>query len=96
MKAEIAINGGQNDVGLGIINEVRTFYGIDELTDDDVTNDYGGDYTELLIEERDKTLCFMGLRLLDQRRFNKWHLAADTWMHFPISFSERQANPNID
>ena len=97
MKAEIEIRDGNNETGLDIINTIRTSYGIDALTADDVTNDYAGDYLELLYVERDKTLCFTGMRLIDQRRFDKWHLDINaTWQRFPISNDERKVNPNFD
>jgi starch-binding outer membrane protein, SusD/RagB family len=49
----------------------------------------------LLIEERDKTLMYKGLRVVDQYRFNLWHLESDSWQLYPIPYSERIQNPNI-
>ncbi len=96
IKAELAIRGGGNATALTLINEVRAAYGIDALTDQDITDNYGGDYLECLIDERDKEFCFEGMRLLDQRHFNKWHLdPAKTWQYFPIGYDELQANPNL-
>lgn len=97
MQAEFEIRSGANGAGLTIINEVRASHGISALTDEDVTNNYGGDYLELLYVERDKELAFMGMRLLDQLRFDKWHLDHNsTWERMPISLDERRANDNID
>jgi starch-binding outer membrane protein, SusD/RagB family len=49
--------------------------------------------------ERDKQLFAIGLRLLDQRRFNRWHFPASNaesaWYFLPISESERSNNPNL-
>ncbi len=97
MKAEIAIRNDDPDGGLTIVNNVRSTYGLDALTDQDITDMYGGDYLEMIYVERDKELCFTGMRLIDQRRFDKWHIdESKTWQHLPINYEERQANPNID
>jgi tetratricopeptide (TPR) repeat protein len=94
--AELSIRQANNEAGLTLINEVRAAYGIDALTADDITDKFGGDYLEMLIAERDKEFAFEGMRLIDQRRFGKWHLDLDkTWQHFPIGYDERQANPNL-
>lgn len=45
--------------------------------------------------ERDKELNCTGNRLLDQRRFKRWHLPAGTWQYLPITVSERSRNPNL-
>lgn len=95
--AEAAIRGNDYVTGMGYINDIRGFYGVTEMTDDMVTNDFGGNYLEMLYVERDKTLAFQGLRVLDQRRFDKWHLnKATTWQFFPIIQDERDVNPNFD
>lgn len=96
MLAELAIRSGSDGEGLGLINEVRASHGISALTADDVTTMYGGDYLELIYVERDKELAFTGMRLIDQLRFDKWHLGADTWKRMPISKRERDANDNIN
>ena len=86
MLAETEIRAGNSAGALTRINNVRASHGIDALTAVDL---------DVLYQERDKELCFTGLRLLDQRRFNKWHLGAGTWKYFPITQSERNINPNI-
>lgn len=96
IKAEIAIRNSDDATGLELINEVRAASSIDPLTDDDVQTKYDGDYLELLIAERDKEFAFEGMRLIDQRRFGKWHLELNrTWQHFPIGYDERQINKNL-
>ncbi|MCZ6673506.1 MAG: hypothetical protein O7C75_11280 [Verrucomicrobia bacterium] len=50
----------------------------------------------LLIEERDKTLHLKGTRIVDQRRFNLWHLPDGKFKNYmPIPRSETNRNPNI-
>lgn len=68
------------------VNAVRSFY---KLTTRTTTN------LDSVYIERDKTLFGMGQRLIDQRRFNKWHLGATTWRYMPIGLPERQTNPNL-
>ncbi|MFC1481617.1 hypothetical protein ACFL6E_05170 [Candidatus Neomarinimicrobiota bacterium] len=89
MLAELDIRGG--GTGLTNINAVRASHGIPDLASADMS---------VLIEERDKELCFTGLRLVDQRRFdadyNTWHLDAALWRYLPISDEERVTNSNID
>lgn len=86
MLAETEIRAGNSAGALTRINDVRASYGIDPLASADL---------DVLYEERDKELCFTGIRLVDQRRFNKWHLGPGTWKYFPITQSERNINPNI-
>ena len=86
MLAETELRTGNSTGALTRINNVRASHGIDALTAVDL---------DVLYQERDKELCFTGLRLIDQRRFNNWHLGAGTWKYFPITQSERNINPNI-
>jgi hypothetical protein len=96
MKAELAVRiAGDKATSLALVNEVRTFWGIDPLSDALINANYNGDYLEMIYVERDKELAFTGMRLIDQRRFNKWHLGNATWKFMPISYSERMANPNL-
>ncbi len=71
---------------LGRINAVRASHGLSDLNAADMA---------ALMLERDKELFTMGLRLPDQRRFDTWHLGADTWPFFPITQSERNGNDNF-
>jgi hypothetical protein len=49
--------------------------------------------------ERDKQLFATGMRLVDQRRWNRWHfapaVAATAWYYLPIAQNERNTNPNL-
>lgn len=84
MLAECEIRTGGS--GLARINAVRASHGIAALTAADL---------EVLYVERDKELCFTGIRPIDQRRFDKWHLGPGTWKYFPITERERNINNNL-
>jgi starch-binding outer membrane protein, SusD/RagB family len=84
MLAECKIRRGVS--GLEHINRVRAFYGLKALETATL---------ETIITERDKELFCTGMRLPDQRRFNRWHLDAGTWQYLPIPQSERDLNPNL-
>lgn len=90
MLAELDLRAGNSGGALNRINSVRASHGIDPLTAADMT---------VLIQERDKELCFTGVRLPDQRRFNAdyntWHLASGLWQYLPIPDRERSINPNL-
>jgi len=96
MKAELAIRSGDNAGGLASVNEIRVSHNIKQLTASDVQTKFAGKYLDMLYEERDKELCFTGIRLNDERRFDKWHLdKTKTWQFLPISDTERRMNPNL-
>jgi hypothetical protein len=84
--AEIAIREGQAAPALARINAVRSSHGLDAMPSATLDSIY---------VERDKELFCTGMRLIDQRRFNKWHLAQGTWKFLPISSSERETNKNL-
>ena len=86
MLAEVEIRSGDPGA-LTRMNNVRDSHGLDPLTSVDLN---------VLIEERDKELFVTGIRLMDQRRFDLWHLAEDTWQYLPITNNERNANPHIN
>lgn len=88
MLAELAIRNGDSDTALGLINSVRAVAGVDALEE--------VDGLQTIIDERDKQLFAQGIRLVDQRRFDIWHLGADTWRFLPITESERNDNPNLN
>lgn len=96
--AEIAIRNSDNPTALTLINAVRASHGVSEMTDERVQQEFEGSYLDMLYTERDKELCFTGLRGMDQIRFDRWHLEplATQWRYLPISQSERNGNPNID
>jgi hypothetical protein len=50
---------------------------------------------DLIYTERDKELFLTGMRIIDQRRFNRWHLRSDTWRYMPIVQPEINNNPNL-
>ena len=87
MLAELELRAADAAGALTRINNVRASHGIAPLASVDMN---------VLIEERDKELFVTGIRLIDQRRFDIWHLAEDTWRYLPITDSERNSNPNIN
>jgi starch-binding outer membrane protein, SusD/RagB family len=86
MLAELDVRDGNTGAALPRVNAVRTSHGLDPLT----TIDLDGIYVE-----RDKELFVTGTRLLDERRFNRFHLATDKWQFLPITDDERNNNPNL-
>ena len=87
MRAELILRGFGSGDALGLVNEVRAFYGIDPLASVDL---------DVIYTERDKELFASGNRLVDERRFNKWHLGSGTWEYLPVTEAERNGNPNIN
>ncbi len=87
MLAEMDIRDGANAAALTRINAIRASHGLADLAAVDM---------DVLITERDKELWLSGVRLPDQRRFDMWHLPADTWKYLPIPESERLINENIN
>ena len=98
IQAEIAIRSSDNPTALTLINAVRASHGVADMTDEKVQEDFEGDYLEMLYVERDKELCFTGLRGMDQNRFDRWHKEPleTHWRYMPISQAERNGNSNID
>jgi hypothetical protein len=87
MLAETALRVANDaTVALTNVNNVRTAIGLAART---VTN------LDSVYIERDKQLFGTGTRLLDQRRFNRWHLPAQTWWVLPIGQPERNVNTNL-
>jgi hypothetical protein len=84
--AEIELRTGSPTSALNRVNTVRASWGIGPLDSIDMA---------LLEEERRKELWGTGIRLLDQRRFDSWHLGPGTWQYFPIPQVERDLNPNL-
>lgn len=85
--AELIVRGEASGDAAELIDAVRASHGIGPVT--------GPVTLDVIYEERDKELFLTGARLPDQRRFDRWHLAADTWRYIPISQSERDHNPNL-
>jgi len=87
IKAELILRGTGSGDALGLVNEVRASHGISPLSSVDL---------DVIYTERDKELFTSANRLVDERRFNKWHLDLGTWEYLPIPESERNGNPNIN
>ncbi len=90
MRAEIAIRNSDPVTARGLINDVRASHNIDPLPLTETVD------LVLLELERRKELYTMGLRLVDQRRFDTFHLPDGSWEYLPITQSERNQNPNIN
>lgn len=91
MLAELDLRDGNAASALGRINRVRASHGLSALDSADM---------DTLVRERDLELWLTGQRLIDQRRFNLWHLGtlpdgSLTWQFLPITQSERNSNPNV-
>jgi len=92
MLAELGLRTGDSSVDpLELVNRVRESHGLSPLSSVDM---------DVIIEERDKELLTRGQRIVDQRRFDLWHLDPSEeqiggWKYFPISEQERNNNPNL-
>ncbi|MCG3120101.1 MAG: hypothetical protein ALAOOOJD_02706 [bacterium] len=86
MQAELDVRGGNAGAALTRVNAVRASHTLAALAAIDLDGIY---------VERDKELFVTGVRLLDQRRFNKFHLPAGSWQFLPITDDERNNNPNF-
>jgi tetratricopeptide (TPR) repeat protein len=88
MRAELSLRGFGSGIAEDLVNEVRESHQIADLNSPvDL---------DVIYTERDKELFPSGNRLVDERRFNKWHLGPGTWEYLPIPQSERDGNPNIN
>ena len=88
MRAELILRGFSSGSADYLVNEVRKSHQIPDLNSPvDL---------DVIYNERDKELFPSGNRLVDERRFNKWHLPPGTWEYLPIPQSERNGNPNIN
>lgn len=86
---------GDIEGALTYINKIREQFYLPRVKKDYVEKKYAS-FEDFLAEERDKTLCFTGLRIMDQRRFNIWHRDPNnSWMYFPITIQEKINNPNL-
>lgn len=88
MLAETALRVANNpDAALTSVNNVRTFHNLTARTTTALDSVY---------IERDKQLFCMGMRVIDQRRFNRWHITtANAWRFLPIGLPERNTNKNL-
>lgn len=87
IRAELTLRGQSAGAALDLVNDVRASHGIAPLGSVDL---------DVIYVERDKELFTTGSRLIDQHRFDRWHLAAGTWQFLPITRAERANNPNVD
>jgi hypothetical protein len=87
IRAELIVRGNATGDALALINAVRASHNIGPIA--------GPVTLDVIYVERDKELFLTGARLPDQRRFDRWHLAADTWRFIPIDQRERDHNPNL-
>ncbi len=85
MLAELALRGQATGDALALVNQVRASHNIDPL---------GAVDLDVIYVERDKELNCMGLRLPDQRRYNRFHLPG-RWEYFPLTIDEINTNPNL-
>jgi hypothetical protein len=90
--AEAGLRTGDSSVDpLSLVNEVRDSHGLSPLSSVDM---------DVILEERDKELFTRGQRMIDQRRYDMWHLDPSEeqigpWKYFPISQQERNENENF-
>lgn len=87
MLAELDVREGNAGSALTRVNAVRASHGLDPLA--------GPVDLDVIYSERDKELFVTGIRLVDQRRFGRFHLPAGTWLFLPITDDERNNNPNL-
>ncbi len=73
-------------IALSLVNQVRFSFGLDAISNLDI---------DVILAEREKTMFAQGLRLVDQRRHNRFHLPEIAWQYLPFSEEERINNPNI-
>ncbi len=85
IQAEAASRGGDNATALIMVNDIRTSHGLDVRTATTIDSIY---------IERDKELFCTGARIIDERRFGKWHLPSG-WQYLPITQRERTANSHL-
>ena len=84
MLAEVALRSGDAATAFPLVNSVRASHSLSPLASIDLDG---------LVVERDRELFTQGARLVDERRFDLWHLGPDTWQYLPITQSERNDNP---
>ena len=84
--AELDLREGNEAGAVAHVNAVRAAHSLDPLAALDLDG---------LLFEREKELFAEGFRLADQRRFEQWHLGAETWQYLPITQSERNNNEHF-
>lgn len=91
MKAELIVRGTSSGDALALINDVRSSKSVATLAAGTAVGLEDGDLN--IFVERDKALFLRGLRLIDQRRFDKFHTTYG-WKYFSIPQAEKLKNPN--
>jgi starch-binding outer membrane protein, SusD/RagB family len=101
MKAELVVRGAMAGDARALINEVRASR-IDAVTKLPVSQlastvtitlkDPVTATSYSIYVERDKELFLRGNRLIDERRFNSFHLPG-RWQYYPVSSAEKARNP---
>ena len=86
LRAETAVRNNRMQDALSSVNIVRSSYGLGPRNSCDL---------DTVMTERDIELFGTGMRLIDQRRTDHWHLQADTWHFLPITQRERTSNPYL-
>lgn len=98
MLAELALRvDGDESTALEHVNNVRESHGLEAfdsiMLQGNGVNEAGDENT--IVVERDKELFVTGARLIDQRRFDEFHLGDGAWQYLPITASEREQNLNL-
>ena len=84
--AEVAVRNSDIPGARSRLDDIRASHGLGGL---------GPISMDTITGEREKELFTMGMRLVDQRRFDAWHLDAGTWQYLPLTQNERNQNPNF-
>lgn len=84
--AEVAVRNSDIPGARSRLDDIRASHGLGGL---------GPISLNTIISERERELFTMGMRLVDQRRFDLWHLDAGTWQYLPLTQNERNQNPNF-
>jgi len=95
MQAELIVRGISTGDALALINDVRASQSVTQLpagTVVELTASTPGAVN--IYDERDKALYLRGLRLIDQRRFDKFHIPDGT-RYFILPRPETVKNPNL-
>jgi tetratricopeptide (TPR) repeat protein len=94
MTAELIVRGATTGDALALINDVRTSHTVKAIAAGTPVVLRGPTASQVgIYEERDKELFLRGLRLVDQRRFDSFHVSYG-WKYFPTPLVEKVKNPD--
>jgi len=94
MKAELMVRGSMAGDPLAVINDVRASHTVKALAAGTTVVLKSPTSAQVgIYEERDKELFVRGLRLIDQRRFDSFHISYG-WKYFPTPLVEKVKNPD--